>query len=269
MALYGQKPLDPLPAPPRSAGVGDRPARRRRRLREGAGRRAPGRRQARAGQQGAAPSAAPAAVARAAPKRANTTRIRRRCKPAVDSGPAQPLYWGATIGSHLTGDQAPWDMNAVSQVRRRGRASRPRWSSSSSPSPSAAARGCSFYSFPTDADGQTSAATARSRSSAGARRRSPPSLNQPDFQLSDVIAGRYDAYIAQFAAEAARLGPPLLPPLQLGDERQLVPLGRGRQRQRAPASTSPPGATSTTSSPPPAPPTSPGSGARSSTRAAR
>src|SRR6187200_2123203 len=48
-------------------------------------------------------------------QRVNTTRVRRRCgrKPAVASGAAQPLYWGATIGSHLTGDQAPWDMNAV------------------------------------------------------------------------------------------------------------------------------------------------------------
>src|SRR6187455_2654079 len=49
--------------------------------------------------------------------RANTASVRRRCnrKPAVASGAAQPLYWGATIGSHLTGDQAPWDMNAVTQ----------------------------------------------------------------------------------------------------------------------------------------------------------
>src|SRR4029077_8961743 len=35
-------------------------------------------------------------------RRANTTRIRRRCARKVASGPAQPLYWGATIGSHLT-----------------------------------------------------------------------------------------------------------------------------------------------------------------------
>ena len=55
----------------------------------------------------------------------------------------------------------------------------------------------------------------------------PASLNQPDFQLADVIAGNHDAYIREFAEAATRLGPPLLPPLQLGDERRLVPLGEG------------------------------------------
>jgi hypothetical protein len=29
--------------------------------------------------------------------------------------PSPALYWGATIGDHLTGTQAPWDMSAVSQ----------------------------------------------------------------------------------------------------------------------------------------------------------
>src|SRR5215471_9895085 len=27
---------------------------------------------------------------------------------------SRPIYWGAWIGSQLTGSQAPWDMNAVS-----------------------------------------------------------------------------------------------------------------------------------------------------------
>ena len=61
------------------------------------------------------------------------------------------------------------------------------------------------------------------------------------------------------------LGPPLLPPLRRRDERLLVPLERGRQRQQAAANSSPPGATCTTSSPRSAPPTRPGSGAQTST----
>ena len=36
----------------------------------------------------------------------------------------------------------------------------------------------------------------------------PGATTEPDFQLSDVIAGTYDAYIAQFAAEAQDWGHP-------------------------------------------------------------
>ena len=65
---------------------------------------------------------------------------------------------------------------------------------------------------------------------------------------------------------SAGLGPPLLPPLQLGDERQLVPLVGEASTATTRANTSPPGATSMTSSPPSARPTPPGSGARTPTR---
>ena len=47
-----------------------------------------------------------------------------------------------------------------------------------------------------------------------------------------MIAGRYDSYIREVRRSGQGLGPPLLPPLQLGDERQLVPLVGGRQRQQ-------------------------------------
>ena len=36
----------------------------------------------------------------------------------------------------------------------------------------------------------------------------PSSLNQPDFQLSDVISGRYDGFIDEFATEAKEWGHP-------------------------------------------------------------
>ena len=49
---------------------------------------------------------------------------------------------------------------------------------------------------------------------------------------ADVIDGTYDGYIRYFAAESEGMGPPLLPPLQLGDERVLVPLVGGGQRQQ-------------------------------------
>jgi beta-mannanase len=139
-------------------------------------------------------------------KRVNTTRIRRRCKPAVAAGPTQPLYWGATIGSHLTGDQAPWDMNAVAQFE--GGAGK---SASTvqffQPFAQCGGSDCSFYSFPTtpmdDIRGHGSIPVLSWSSQA-----IPSTTSQPDFQLSDVISGRYDSYIADFAAEARDWGHP-------------------------------------------------------------
>ena len=57
--------------------------------------------------------------------------------------------------------------------------------------------------------------------------------NEPNFQLSDVIDGHLRRLHPQVRRSREGLGPPLLPPLQLGDERRLVPLVRGRQRQQA------------------------------------
>ena len=66
---------------------------------------------------------------------------------------------------------------------------------------------CSFYGFPTEplegirAHGSIPVLSWSSQSI-------PSSLEEPDFQLSDVIEGRYDAYITQFAAEAQAWGHP-------------------------------------------------------------
>ena len=87
--------------------------------------------------------------------------------------------------------------------------------------------------LPDQRDGTRSARTARSRSSAGPRCRTPSHPDEPNFQLSDVIAGTYDSYIRELRRSREGLGAPVLPALQLGDERRLVPLGGGRQRQPA------------------------------------
>jgi hypothetical protein len=141
-------------------------------------------------------------------KRVNTTRIRRRCnrKPVRASANPQPLYWGATIGSHLTGDQAPWDMNAVAAFE--GGASK---SASMiqffQPFAYCGGSGCDFYSFPT-----TPMDDIRAHGSipvlSWSSQAIPSTLSQPDFQLGDVIEGRYDEYIAEFAEEARDWGHP-------------------------------------------------------------
>jgi hypothetical protein len=140
-------------------------------------------------------------------KGANAT-TRRRCnsKPAGAGRAPQTLYWGATIGSHLTGNQAPWDMSAVSKFEESAQKSasmvqffQPFADCGTSP--------CTFYDFP--------AAPMESIRGHGSipvlswsSQSIPSSLDEPDFQLSDVIEGRYDEYIREFAAEAKAWGHP-------------------------------------------------------------
>jgi Glycosyl hydrolase family 26 len=145
-------------------------------------------------------------IQRRTARRAKASRVRARCARKVASGPAQPLYWGATIGSHLTGDQAPWDMNAVASFEQ-GAGKSASMVQFFQPFAQCGGSGCDFYSFPTtpmdDIRGHGSIPVLSWSSQA-----IPSTLNQPDFQLSDVISGRYDEYIAEFAAEARDWGHP-------------------------------------------------------------
>jgi len=131
----------------------------------------------------------------------------RRRRPATASrGPSQPLYWGATIGDQITGTQAPWDMNAVARFEQMGGKQlslvnffAPFANCSTSP--------CSFYRFPTgpiEAIREHGAIPVFSWSSQSI----PWSVDEPDFQLSDTIAGTYDSYIRRFAEEAREWGHP-------------------------------------------------------------
>jgi hypothetical protein len=167
--------------------------------------------------EGAGASAGRAKVSRAravgfvnncAPRRARRprlTRRRRRCAGKSAAAQTQPLYWGATIGSQLTGEQAPWDMGAVAKFEQAAHKS-PSLIQFFQPfaqcSPS-----CSFYGFPTtplESIRQHGSIPVLSWSSQSI----PSSLNEPDFQLSDVIEGRYDSYIREFATAAAAWGHP-------------------------------------------------------------
>jgi hypothetical protein len=126
-------------------------------------------------------------------------------EPAPEQGTGEPVYWGATIGSQLTGGQAPWDMTAVSKFEEmtHKRASaiqffQPFANCSSS---------CSFYGFPTtplENVRQHGAIPVLSWSSQSI----PSSLSEPNFQLSDLIEGRYDTYIREFATAAKAWGHP-------------------------------------------------------------
>jgi mannan endo-1,4-beta-mannosidase len=135
----------------------------------------------------------------------NAKAVASAAKPKRVAHTPQPLYWGATIGSHLTGTQAPWDMNAVSKFEQEAGKSA---SAVQFFQPFANCNpGCSFYRFPTSPMNSI-----RSHGSipvlSWSSQSIPSSLNEPDFQLSDVISGRYDAFIREFAEEARSWGHP-------------------------------------------------------------
>ena len=135
-------------------------------------------------------------------RRAQKQRLRRcRAKAkATTSASSGPLYWGAWIGDQLTGTEAPWDMSAVNKFE--AMAGKPASVINFSSPFADCSSACSFYKFP-----QAQMETIRNHGSvpffSWASQSTPASLNEPDFQLADVLAGTYDNYIREFA-EAAR-----------------------------------------------------------------
>jgi Glycosyl hydrolase family 26 len=112
---------------------------------------------------------------------------------------AGPIFWGATIGSHLTGGQAPWDMSSVAKFEE---GTKKKVSMVNFFQPFANCNPtCSFYKFPVspmENIRQHGSIPVLSWSSQSL----PANREQPDFQLSDVNSGRYDAYIREFATQA-------------------------------------------------------------------
>jgi hypothetical protein len=123
-------------------------------------------------------------------------------------GTSSALYWGASIGSQLTGVQAPWDMGAVAKFEQIA-SKKVSLVNFFSPFANCPASGgsCSFYKFPSgpmESIRAYGAIPVFSWSSQSI----PSNLNEPNFQLSDVIAGSYDSYIREFAQAARKWGHP-------------------------------------------------------------
>ncbi|MEK6276826.1 MAG: glycosyl hydrolase [Actinomycetota bacterium] len=137
-------------------------------------------------------------------RRPEKTKVKVRvANPA--NGPGS-VYWGAHIGSHLTGTEAPWDMNAAAQFEEMaGR--QLSILHFYSPFSNCSSLPCSYYDFPSSL-----METVRQHGSipmlSWASNSLPGGLNQPDLQLSDVIAGNYDSYIRSFAERAKSWGHP-------------------------------------------------------------
>ncbi|MDX6605110.1 MAG: hypothetical protein QOF23_1619 [Solirubrobacterales bacterium] len=114
--------------------------------------------------------------------------------------PSTQAYWGAWIGSQLTGAQPPWDMSAVAKFEQM--TGKPlSLLEFSSPFADCSTSPCSFYPFPWTPFNDIRAHGAIPFFSWGSES-IPNSLNQPDFQLADVINGTYDSYIREFAIRA-------------------------------------------------------------------
>jgi hypothetical protein len=148
-----------------------------------------------------------ARVSRLAPpqRRKVTRRLRKSCTAVESTASGLPVYWGATIGDQLTGEQAPWDMGAVSKFEETA-GKKLSLVNFFSPFAECSSK-CSFYKFPVDPMEnirEHGAIPVFSWSSQSI----PSSQNEPDFQLSDVISGRYDAYIREFAEGAHDWGHP-------------------------------------------------------------
>jgi len=120
--------------------------------------------------------------------------------------PPTSLYWGAQIGSQMTGTAAPWDMSPVyrfEELAGKGLS----LVELGTPFAECGSGGCAMTSFP-----DTPLESIRSYGAipvlswnSGS---SPPQLVQPDFSLAAVSSGRYDAYIEEFARKAKEWGHP-------------------------------------------------------------
>jgi len=146
------------------------------------------------GSLGALPVAAGSKTREASPGK-------RHANPPTRSRKPPPTYWGAWIGTHLTGIQPPWDMAAVQQfasLAGKGLS----LVEFASPFADCGEWPCQYYRFPTsemEAIRGYGAIPVLSWNSSG----SPAETDDPNFQFADVLQGAHDAYIREFA-EAAR-----------------------------------------------------------------
>jgi mannan endo-1,4-beta-mannosidase len=116
----------------------------------------------------------------------------------------RPMYWGASIGDQLTGTQPPWDMSALAKFESLvGKG----LSLVALNSPFEDCSGpCTTFPFPAQMmeNIRTYGAIPFFNWSSQLIPADPTnSSSMPGYQLSDMISGRYDGYIREFA-EAAR-----------------------------------------------------------------
>jgi hypothetical protein len=119
----------------------------------------------------------------------------------------RPLYWGAQIGSQLTGTQAPWDMNAVTEFERSVNKA-VSLVAFYSPFADCTVSPCEFYGFPGVPMENIRRHGAIPFFSWSSSSTDKEDVRQPAFRLARIIDGTYDAFIESFAENAREWGHP-------------------------------------------------------------
>lgn len=116
--------------------------------------------------------------------------------------PPHPLYWGAQVGRQFTGEQPPWDMNALYAFEALARKN---VSLVSFASPFAECdsneKNCTLNRFPTTPleDIRAHGAIPFFSWNTGSNL---PGYEHPNFKLARIVDGTYDAHIREFAERA-------------------------------------------------------------------
>jgi len=125
--------------------------------------------------------------------------------PAEAGAKPRAMYWGAQIGDQLTGEQAPWDMDAVYEFERLAGKNVSLVNFNATFATCQGSK-CIFNPFP-----YTPFESLRAHGTIPVFSWSSSSVSEgkdPKFALSKVIHGRYDHYIREFARSAAAWGHP-------------------------------------------------------------
>jgi hypothetical protein len=118
------------------------------------------------------------------------------------------ILWGALVGDQLTGHQAPWDMGGPQQLEAM-LGKRMSLVHFMAPFSHCSSSGCGYYDFPA-AEMRTIRRHGATPFFSWSSQSIPSREVEPDYQLGDVISGRYDDFIRKWAGDAKRYGRPFL-----------------------------------------------------------
>jgi hypothetical protein len=141
-------------------------------------------------------------------KKGKCKKARRRCgrrKQGAAAG-ARQIYWGALIHEQFNGEQVPWDMGGARQLEAM-LGKKMSLIHFMAPFAQCGSSGCSYYDFP-DEEMQTIREHGAIPFFSWSSQAIPAQEVQPDFELSDVISGRYDGFIRDWARDARDWGKP-------------------------------------------------------------
>ena len=122
------------------------------------------------------------------------------------AGTRRSILWGALISDQLTGDQVPWDMGGARMLEGM-LGKRMSLIHFMAPFSHCSSSGCDYYRFP-DEEMETIHDHGAIPFFSWSSQAIPSTEEQPDYQLADVISGRYDGFIRDWAQDAKRWGHP-------------------------------------------------------------